>query len=100
MGIIRTMLTDGQRGLGANWVLSVAKIAAPEKVPVRVADAATELCRVYAPLCATDDLSVPEVVLEGIVVREEQSGTADCGQRDNVFVVGTADALGSKCLSL
>ena len=59
MGIIRTMLTDGQRGLGANWVLSVAEVATLKKVPVRTADAATELCRVYAPLCATDDLSVP-----------------------------------------
>ena len=63
MGIIRTMLTDGQRGLGANWVLSVAEVATLKKVPVRTADAATELCRVYAPLCATDDLSVPKVVL-------------------------------------
>ena len=42
----------------------------------------------------------PKVVLEGIVVREEQSRTADSGQRQDVFVVGTTDALGSKCLSL
>ena len=64
MGIIRTMLTDGQRGAGANWVLSVAEVAAPEKISCACStDAATELCRVYASLCATDYLSVPKVVL-------------------------------------
>ena len=67
---------------------------------MRVADAAAELCRVYAPLCTTDYLSVLKVVLEGIVVGEKQSRSADSGQRENVFVVGTADSLGLKCLSL
>ena len=85
--------------MGANWVLSVAEVATLKKISVCSTDAATELCRVYAPLCAIDDLSVPKVVLEGIVVREEQSRAANCGQRDYVFVVGTADALDLKCLS-
>ena len=44
------------------------------------------------------DLSVPKVVLEHPIIREEQSCSAHPCQRDDVFVIGTADALGSNCL--
>ena len=68
---------------------------------MRSADTATALRRVYDPLyTASDYLSVPEVILQSIVVREEQPSTADSGQGKNVFVVGAADALGPECIGL
>ena len=49
---------------------------------------------------AAYDSAIPKVVLKGVVIGEEQARTADSGQRENVFVVGTTDALGLKCLGL
>ncbi len=62
---------------------------------MRSADATTALCRVDASLCATDNLSIPKVVLEGIVVGEKQSRSAYPRKRENVLVIGAAYALGS-----
>ena len=80
--------------------LTIAKVAPLKKISVGSTDAAAALCRVYTPLRSTNDPSIPEVVLKIIVVREEQvahhSRLRKC---ENVFVVGTTDALGLKCLS-
>ena len=72
MGIIRTMLTDGQRGLGANWVLSVAKIAAPEKVPVRVADIFELHGCVHPSSGTTYYPPIPKVILESVIIGEKK----------------------------
>ena len=67
---------------------------------MRVVDISGPPGCIYSPPGATDDLPIPKVVLEGIIIGEKQSRSAYPCKRENVLVIGTADALGSKGVSI
>ena len=70
MRIISAMLADGQRGMGANWVLSVAEVALPKKAFMRISDVPMVYGCVHSPLGARNDPAISKVILKGTVVGE------------------------------
>ena len=62
---------------------------------MRLANIAMHNCGVDASAGVGYDAAVCEVVLECPVVGEEETGTADLGQGEDVLVIGTADLPGA-----
>ena len=76
--------------VGLSVLRRAAKIPHAEQLPVRWPDVLAVSGDIDSPAWDGNDVPVPEIVHQQVVVREEQTCPACDGERQDVFVVGSA----------